>query len=140
MKSREGGFQLLELMIVLALIAVGAMLGAGAWYEWLGRHRLDNAADALSAFLCEARSSAMARNAAVQVQVEEGRYAMTLRGSEAVLWRRFPQGVLAVGVPRSPVAFYSRGNAAPAGSFVLQNSSGEVRVIVSPAGRVRRGD
>ena len=138
MKNRERGFQLLELMLVCALIAVGSTFGVGAWYEWISRHRLHNAAVGLSAFLQGARLSAMSRNAAIQVQVQGDRYAMALRGSDAVLWRRFPNGVQAAQVPRRPVTFFSRGNAAPAGSFVLQNQSGQVRVIVSPAGRVRR--
>ncbi len=140
MKGSQRGFQLLELMLVCFLIAVGAALGASAWYEWVGQHRLHSAAEGLSTFLQGVRLSAVSRNAAIQVRVQGNRYAMALRGSDAVVWQRFPQGVQAVRFPRRPVTFFSRGNAAPAGSFVLQNRSGQIRVVVSPTGRVRKED
>lgn len=140
MRTQQRGFQLLELVLVLALIAVAAAIGAGAWSEWTSRYHLYLATDALNACLQSARTGAMTQNAAVEVQVQAHRYSMSLRGEEPVLWRRFPKDVEVVKAPSRAVAFYSRGNAAPAGSFVLQGRGGQVKLVVSPSGRVRVED
>jgi len=48
-----------------------------------------------------------------------------------------PPGVRIVSAPSKPLRFFPRGNAAPAGSYVLKNGAGSYRVVVSPAGRIR---
>jgi len=48
-----------------------------------------------------------------------------------------PRGVRIVSAPSKPLRFFPRGNAAPAGSYVLSNGAGSFRVVVSPAGRIR---
>jgi hypothetical protein len=51
--------------------------------------------------------------------------------------RTLPFGVVIIQSPRKPVRFFPRGNAVPAGTFVLQNPAGSYRVVVSAAGRIR---
>ena len=51
--------------------------------------------------------------------------------------RILPRRVRIVASPRSPLCFYQHGNAAPAGSFVLQNNAGTCRVVVNLRGRIR---
>lgn len=48
-----------------------------------------------------------------------------------------PSDVRIVSAPSKPLRFFPRGNAAPAGSYVLKNRAGSYRVVVSPAGRIR---
>jgi len=51
--------------------------------------------------------------------------------------RHLPGQVRISSSPRRPLRFYQRGNAVPAGTFVIQGEGGSYRVIVSPAGRIR---
>jgi hypothetical protein len=51
--------------------------------------------------------------------------------------RYLPGRVRLVDSPARPLRFYPRGNAAPAGTFVLQGDAGFYRVVVNPAGRIR---
>ena len=133
MKRNENGFQVLELILVLALIGVAGAVGVGAWSEWAQHYRLQAAADTLTGFLLAARGSALTRNTAIQIRVREDRSAvsMTPRGEEAPqFWEMLPQGVRLAAVPSRPISFFSRGNAAPAGTYLLQNRRGQT--IVAP--------
>jgi prepilin-type N-terminal cleavage/methylation domain-containing protein len=51
--------------------------------------------------------------------------------------RYLPVGIRITSSPRRPLRFYQRGNAVPAGTFVVQGEAGSWRVIVSPSGRIR---
>ena len=51
--------------------------------------------------------------------------------------RFLPRGVRITDSPRQPLRFYQRGNAVPAGTYVITGAGGSCRVIVNPAGRVR---
>ncbi len=55
--------------------------------------------------------------------------------SEGVCY--LPRGVRITSAPSKPLRFFPRGNAAPAGSYVMKNGAGSFRVVVSPAGRIR---
>jgi Tfp pilus assembly protein FimT len=51
--------------------------------------------------------------------------------------RFLPRSVRITESPRQPLRFYQRGNAVPAGTYVLSGPGGTCRVIVNAAGRVR---
>ncbi len=51
--------------------------------------------------------------------------------------RYLPARVRIASSPRRPLRFYQKGNAVPAGTFVIQGDAGTSRVIVNPAGRIR---
>lgn len=51
--------------------------------------------------------------------------------------RNLPGRIRISSSPRRPLRFYQRGNAVPAGTFVVQGETGVFRVIVNPAGRIR---
>jgi hypothetical protein len=51
--------------------------------------------------------------------------------------RHLPGRIRITGSPRRPLRFYQRGNAVPAGTFVVEGEAGSIRVIVSPSGRIR---
>ena len=73
----------------------------------------------------------------IRVSDDGRRTTMAPAGEEAGHWLNFPRGVLAVRRPNREISFFSRGTAAPGGTFVLGNASGKIRIVISPAGRIR---
>lgn len=51
--------------------------------------------------------------------------------------RFLPMRVRIISMPRRPLRFYPHGNAAPAGTYVLEGGTGAFRVVVNIAGRIR---
>jgi type II secretory pathway pseudopilin PulG len=133
------GFQLLECLIVCALIACLAGIGFGSLNGIIEWYRLQLGARAFVSQVSAVRSSAISRNVSVSVLIDPAgeAYGWAPRGAESAAWRRLPPGVLFTTSPKNPVTFFSRGNAAPAGSFLLANQGGKIKVVVAPNGRVR---
>ncbi len=140
--SAEGsGFTLIDLVIVLACAAAllsMAVPHAGKFYqEW----NLWGAARMLESSLRWGRMHAISANTSTMLVVEEdGRSFYWLdpeTGASLEGMRHLPPGVRIVGAPRRPVRFYQHGNAAPAGTYVLQGAAGSYRVVVSLVGRIR---
>jgi hypothetical protein len=136
------GVTLVEVVIVLA--CAGILLTAGVpnfnhlsrqWALWGAAHLLESS-------LQWGRSHAVSSNTSMALIVDsEGRFYLWEDGYtgerlEGTL-RHLPAGVRMVSAPRRPLRFYQRGNAVPAGTFVLQGEVGSYRLIVSPGGRVR---
>lgn len=133
------GFQLLECLIVCALIACLSGIGFGTLNGIMAWYRLQLGARAFVSQVSAVRSSAISRNVSVSVLIDPAgeSYGWVPRGAESEVWRRLPAGVMFTTAPRNPVTFFSRGNAAPAGTFLLANRGGKVKVVVAPNGRVR---
>jgi type IV fimbrial biogenesis protein FimT len=70
--GHRGGFSLVELLVVIALVAGSALAAAPLFSEWRARDRVDGAARALLASLTLARSEALARGARVVVCPADG--------------------------------------------------------------------
>lgn len=51
--------------------------------------------------------------------------------------RDLPNKIRIESAPRRPLRFYQYGNAAPAGTYVIQGEAGSYSVVVSPGGRIR---
>ncbi len=51
--------------------------------------------------------------------------------------RQLPGSTRIIGAPGRPLRFYPHGNAAPAGTYRINNECGTYRVIVNLAGRIR---
>ena len=97
------------------------------------------AGEAFLSAVSAARFEAVTKNLAVEIRVHPNRdqFTVALKNDEPDLWHGLPQGVLFSKVPSHPVTFFSRGNAAPAGTFTLKNKRGQIQVIVSLSGRIR---
>ena len=97
------------------------------------------AGESILSAVSAARFEAMTKNLAVQIRVHPNRdqFAVALQNDEPHLWQSLPRGVSFSKVPSKPITFFSRGNAAPAGTFTLKNERGQIQVIVSLSGRVR---
>jgi Tfp pilus assembly protein FimT len=135
----ERGFQLLDCMLVCLVLGGGLSLGMASLDGVFERYRLQWAGYLFASEISTLRSTAVGHNLPVSVSVNPSRtqYGFATRGDEPSLWRPLPRGVVFVDQPATPVTFYSRGNAVPAGSYLLANSVGRMRVVVAPTGRVR---
>ena len=135
----EKGFQLIEMLIVCLLIAVLAGAAAGSTWEHLEFYRLDNACRLFSSRLSEIRAVSIGLNLPISVEIPESRdrFGFAERGDSPTVWILLPQGVVFRKIPRRTVTFYPRGNAAPAGSFLLENPKGGRKITVAVSGRIR---
>lgn len=133
------GFQLIELMVVLALMGVAGGLGLSGWQALRDGHLLARGVSQFVAHLREARAEAISRNTSIGIRVgsDARSYALSPRGSPDPAWSHLPEGVIFRDRPPSEVRFFSRGHAAPAGSYVIGHHSGAYRIIVAPSGRIR---
>jgi Tfp pilus assembly protein FimT len=136
---KANGFQLFECMMVCLLVAVLGGLGGISLGKLLGRSRLESAAQEMIGHLGALRAAAVSRKLSLAITVgETGRsYGFGPRGEDPAAWRDLPPGVQIVDSPGSSVTFYSRGIAVPAGSFLLANEVGRIRLIIAPTGRMR---
>lgn len=103
-------------------------------------HSLQATARVLVADLTTLRIRAISLNQPLWIKVAEDRtkYGLAVRATEPGRWVELPEGIRFTSAPSVPVTFYSRGNAAPAGSLVLTSRRGmAVRIVVAPFGRVR---
>ncbi len=126
-------------MLVCALIGSGSTLGLSILNGIAEQHRLHLAGESFLSAVMAARFQAVTKNLAIQVRVHANgtQFGVAVKDSEPQFWQDLPSGVEFSKIPRKPPTFYSRGYASPAGTFILENSRGQVRVIVSVSGRVR---
>lgn len=68
-RRRQRGVTLMEVMVVLAIVAIALALGVPSFREFVARNRLDSTAQDLLASLQYARSEAMRRGAQVTVRL-----------------------------------------------------------------------
>ena len=82
-RLRQAGFTLVELMIVVALVAILLSLAAPSFRETIARNRLEGVAAELSTDFQYARSEAVARNAQVGLFVGSNCYTVFTVGTTA---------------------------------------------------------
>jgi len=141
--QRSRGFTLLELLVVLAIVALAAALVVPNIPSVIGATRLTTAAQVTGAFLREARALAIVEGVAVDFEIDprSGAYRFADRaksinpGVALVLTTMLPAGR----APGSPgvVRFYPDGGAS--GAVIRLERGGTLRVVaVDPlTGRVR---
>lgn len=64
--SRQAGFTLIELMIVLVIVAIGLVVALPSYSTWMANSRVRNAAESILNGIQLARAEAVMRNARVQ--------------------------------------------------------------------------
>ena len=64
--TRQAGFSLIELMIVLVIVAIGLVIALPSYSTWMANSRVRNAAESILNGIQLARAEAVMRNARVQ--------------------------------------------------------------------------
>ena len=64
--TRQAGFTLIELMIVLVIVAIGLVIALPSYSTWMANSRVRNAAESILNGIQLARAEAVMRNARVQ--------------------------------------------------------------------------
>lgn len=142
-KSRaEKGYGLVELVLVLACAAVVAASAAPDLFRLQKEWELWGGARLLESSLQWGRMHAIAANTSVLLQIDGGQKSFywadpLTKEPYAASVRHLPGGVKIVKYPAKPLRFYPHGNAAPAGTYVLEGKAGSYSVIVAPGGRIR---
>ena len=163
---RHTGFTLIELLITLAVVAILAGVAAPAMARFLDKVRLASAADALAHELRQARNHALTYRQAVYFSISAGQAQTWCYGwsadapcdcfAEAPETRchtgnpghlrnhrhsslNFPTVSLTGSGPATQriLRFSALRGTVSADSFSLRNTTDELRVIISPLGRVR---
>jgi Tfp pilus assembly protein FimT len=141
-QSRQTGFTVVELAIAATLgsiIVISAIPQLDrmqqAWALW-GSARL------VESSLQWGKMHAVTANTSVAFQVsDDGRqfgWTDSVSGEkyEGTL-RSLPRKIAIVDKPAKALRFFQKGNAVPAGTFLIQGDAGTWRVVVNPAGRIR---
>lgn len=137
---RNHGWSILELLIVALIISVCGGITVGRFLEVRASQALQATAGILVLELSSLRVRAISLNEPLSLVVGADRrtYGLAVRKTDPARWISLPQGIRFTKVPTLPVTFYSRANAAPAGSLVLTSErAGSIRVVVAPFGRIR---
>ena len=142
-RHAEGGAaSVLELLLIVACLAALFLPALPAAGRLHGRWSLYCGAYAVESSLQWGRLQAVSANTALALEVNSNGTAIcwqdfdTGRIYEGSI-RELPGGVRIVASPARPLRFFPQGNAAPAGSYVIQGDRGSYRVVVNIAGRIR---
>ena len=134
--NKQSGFTLVELIVIIAIIAVFAGIAIPNFLSYMPKHRLNGAARQVMGDLMAARMKAVKENTTVTVaRVSDHEYKISTAGEEKTIDIQSNYDVTIGSF--SNISFYSRGTAWGA-TITLTNSAGSTRdVKVHLTGRVK---
>jgi prepilin-type N-terminal cleavage/methylation domain-containing protein len=143
---RERGFTLMEVMIVVAIVGIGAALTVPNYMAWQARYQLRQAATEIQNQLSLARISAMSRNSLVTMNVAltSGRVTISATdasGASVIPSTQMSAGVTGLNPAPTSVAFSPMGTRSGGGAgnqqIQLTNRYGlSYSLRVTPGGKV----
>jgi len=135
-------FSLVELLVVIACGGSLILAGIPSLHQFQREWSLWSSAYLLQSSLAWGRMHAISSNSPLMLQVGSG--GRSIQWSDPESGEVFSDSVRylsgdtrIVASPRRPLRFYPRGNAAPAGTYRVQNECGTFRVVVNIEGRIR---
>ena len=136
------GYSLVELMAVLACLTILVTAAAPSVMHWQKQWALWESALTLENSLQWGRMHAISANTPIMFEIDAGgkKYYWTdpqSRNRYTRTIRQLSKGIRIASCPKRPLRFYQHGNAAPAGTYVIEGESGSYSVVVSPGGRIR---
>lgn len=146
MKTKQLGFSLIEMMVVMVIVAMLSAGGVYGWQQWQQQQRLQITTQQIRHLFEELRSDANWNNRDHLLTVKHSGEAWCL-GSKLIpendcnasgRWRLLqPFADVDITETTSGMGFYGLKNTAWPGHITLQSSAGKWRVILSTQGRIR---
>ncbi|MBS0056410.1 prepilin peptidase-dependent protein [Yersinia sp. Marseille-Q3913] len=143
---KQKGISLIEVLLVIALVGIMATWGAQSWHQYRQRERLADSARQLLAFLTHLQVQANRSNDTALLWVQQHGKGCLGSGDKptepcSVLTGRvfippYPDVAITMSLQKS-IGFYGVRNTAQAGSILLNNPAGSIRLIISSRGRMR---
>jgi prepilin-type N-terminal cleavage/methylation domain-containing protein len=142
---RTDGFTLLELMVIVAIVAILSTIAVAGYSYLIEKTRLSTAANEIKGDLELAKLTAVRRHATILAYFDDGTgknggYTLSVntKNGETLLSRTMPARVVLNGIS-SPVGFNSMGIASTPGQVVVKTADGSThkRITVSAAGNIK---
>jgi hypothetical protein len=135
------GYSLIECLIVFCCGAILLTAAAPNIHHIQQEWALWGAAHSVEASLYWGRTYAIAANTSLIFEVNsngyEFRWTDPASGFPYEKSSRRLDSVRIASFPKKPLRFFQRGNAVPAGTYIIQGDAGSYSVVVSPGGRIR---
>ena len=134
--TKENGFSIVELVVVLALMAVITAIALPRWTSWLPGYALNNSTRQIQSELHHIKMRAAAENVSFQLAYVQGSAAYTIeRDAKALTTKPLAAGTTIT--KEGSILFSPRGTAS-ANRIRLRNTNGSCKqIVVSATGRVR---
>ncbi len=134
--TKENGFSIVELVVVLALMAVITAIALPRWTRWLPSYALNNSTRQVQSELHHIKMRAAAENVSFQLAYVQGSTAYTIeRDTQALTTKPLAAGTTIT--EEGSISFSPRGTAS-ANRIRLRNTNGSCKqIVVSATGRVR---
>jgi hypothetical protein len=141
-RQASEGYSLAELLTVLGCIAALVITVAPNVNHLQKEWTLWGSARALEASLQWGRMHAISSNASTVFEIDAGRQKFYWTDPQsgdpyAGTIRQFSNGIRIASCPKRSLRFYQHGNAAPAGTYIIEGDAGSYSVVVSPGGKIR---
>lgn len=143
--SKSQGFSLVELLVILAIIAILGGMSGLALMKWIPQANLKRAARTIVSMCQEARVEAIKRNQATRIECSAGSNSCLVRLADgSATLRRFNlaelRGAVTITEEHS-TNFNSRGRAASPGSIKIKNNADKsLTVTVRSSGSIVTGN
>jgi type IV fimbrial biogenesis protein FimT len=135
--NKQSGFTLIELIVIIAIVAVFAGIAVPNFLSYLPKYRLNGAARQIMGDLMAARMKAVKENTTVKVAwVSDHEYKIWTDGEEKTVNIQSNYRDVTIVGSFTDISFYSRGTASLCG-ITLTNSTDSKKITVLLTGRVK---
>ena len=133
---REKGVTLIELVVVMAIVAILGLFMAPAIGEWVDNFRIKQAARDIASTLQLAKMQTIStrQTHSVNFTLADGTYRITPGGSDS----QVSKGVTIVAGSATSISFNPNGTSTTSGTVTINNAKGkQYQVSVSTTGRIQ---